>query len=76
MLIDSELGTTEGGELHMYRGRTQYQAPDVDACTILMAEEPLSIGELVHCKVIDSDGYDIIARPFAEFEKVISLPLR
>ncbi len=76
VLIDEYLGETGEGELHLYRSRTKRQAPDVDACTILMAEEKQTIGSIISCTIVDSDGYDMIARPTSELEKVVSLPLR
>ncbi len=76
ILIDSYLGETGEGELHLYQCRTKQQAPDVDACTILMSENKQTIGSLVRCTITDSDGYDLIARPSEELEKVISLPVR
>ena len=76
VLIDSYLGETGKGALHLYQSRTKQQAPDVDACTIVMAEEKQMIGTVIHCTIVDSDGYDMIARPTSEFEKVVSLPLR
>jgi len=76
VLIDSYQGTTGEGELHLYSGRTQYQAPDVDASTMVMAEKEQTIGSLLTCTITDSDGYDMIARPSDELERVISLPLR
>ena len=76
VLIDSYLGETGEGELHLYQCRTKHQAPDVDACTILMAEEKQTIGSIISCTIVDSDGYDMVARPTSELEKVVSLPLR
>jgi len=76
VLIDAYQGETGGGELHVYQCRTKQQAPDVDACTILMSEEKQTIGSIISCTIVDSDGYDMIARPTNEFEKVVSLPLR
>ena len=76
ILIDSYLGETGEGEIYLYQCRTKQQAPDVDACTILMAENKQIIGSLIRCTITDSDGYDLIARPTEELEKVISLPLR
>ena len=76
VLIDAYLGETGEGELHLYQCRTKQQAPDVDACTILMAEKKQTIGSVVRCTITDSDNYDLIARPSDELEKVVSLPLR
>ncbi len=76
VLIDGYLGETGEGELHLYQCRTKQQAPDVDACTILMSEKKRTIGSVVRCTVTDFDNYDLIARPSDELEKVVSLPLR
>ena len=76
VLIDAYLGETGEGEIHLYQCRTKQQAPDVDACTILMAETKQTIGAVIPCTIVDSDGYDMIARPTTELEKVVSLPLR
>ena len=76
VLIDAYLGETVEGEIHLYQCRTKQQAPDVDACTILMAETKQTIGAVIPCTIVDSDGYDMIARPTTELEKVVSLPLR
>jgi len=76
VLIDAYQGETGEGELHLYQCRTKQQAPDVDACTILMSEEKQTIGAVISCTIVDSDGYDMIARPTSELEKVVSLPLR
>ena len=76
VLLDEYLGETGEGKLHLFKGRTYHQAPDVDACTIVMAEAKLTVGEVVKCTITDSDEYDMIARPTDELEKVFSLPLR
>jgi len=76
VLVDAYLGETGEGKLHLYQCRTKQQAPDVDACTILMAEKKQTMGSVVRCTVTDSDNYDLIARPSDELEKVVSLPLR
>ncbi|MDP7005634.1 MAG: 30S ribosomal protein S12 methylthiotransferase RimO [Phycisphaerales bacterium] len=76
VLVDSYVGDTGEGELKLYQCRTKYQAPDVDACTILMSEQNQTIGTLVNSTITDCDGYDLIARPTDELEKVVSLPVR
>ncbi len=76
VLIDAYLGETGEGELHLYQCRTKQQAPDVDACTILMSEKKQTVGSVLHCTITDCDEYDLIARPSDEIEKVVSLPLR
>ncbi|MDP7008258.1 MAG: 30S ribosomal protein S12 methylthiotransferase RimO [Phycisphaerales bacterium] len=76
VLIDAHRGQTAEGALQVYKGRTHQQAPDVDACTIVLAEKELVVGEIIRCTIIDSDQYDMVARPTIELEKVVSLPLR
>ncbi|HVV10413.1 30S ribosomal protein S12 methylthiotransferase RimO [Amycolatopsis sp.] len=44
-------------------GRAAHQAPEVDgACIVLDADEAV-IGEIVRCRVADSEGVDLIVRP-------------
>ena len=74
VLVDAYLGETGEGELHLYQCRTKQQAPDVDACTMLMSEKKQTIGSVVSCNI--TDRYDMIARPTEELERVVSLPLR
>jgi ribosomal protein S12 methylthiotransferase len=64
-------GVTKAGRL--YKGRTYFQAPMIDAVTYVQASEKLAPGELVRCTVVASDGYDLIARPVAELEKRVGL---
>jgi len=64
-------GVGKGGRL--YRGRTYFQAPMIDAVTYVQSAETLAPGELVRCTVVASDGYDLIARPVAELEKRVGL---
>ncbi len=63
------------GEPGVWQGRTYFQAPQIDAVTYVHAREALSPGELVRCAIVDSDGYDLIARPITELERRVSLPL-
>ncbi len=64
-------GVGAGGKL--YRGRTYFQAPQIDAVTYVQSKTKLSTGELVRCTIVASDGYDLIARPTAELEKRVGL---
>jgi hypothetical protein len=64
---------TEGGTL--YKGRTYFQAPQIDATTLVVAKKKIAPGELVRCTIVGSDGYDLIARPVEELEKKVSLNL-
>jgi ribosomal protein S12 methylthiotransferase len=75
VLIDRlHLGADEHG-LGTYQGRTYFQAPQIDAVTFVRTRERLSPGELVRCAIVESDGYDLIARPLAELEKRTQLPI-
>ena len=71
--VESTPGVTEGGKL--YKGRTYFQAPQIDASTLVVAKGAVAVGELVRCVVVGSDGYDLIARPICELEKRVSLDL-
>ena len=64
-----------GSEPSVYQGRAYFQAPQIDATTFVQSREPLSPGELVRCTIVGADAYDLIARPSAELEKRVSLPL-
>ncbi len=66
-------GVTKGGQL--YVGRTPQQAPQIDAHTFVMSRQKLAPGEVIRCTVADHDGYDLVARPTAEAETRVSLPL-
>lgn len=64
-------GVSAGG--HLAVGRTYFQAPQIDAVTFVQSRSRLSPGELVRCTIVESDGYDLIARPTAELESRVSL---
>jgi ribosomal protein S12 methylthiotransferase len=64
-----------GGPTHVAQGRCYFQAPEVDAVTLVESREALAPGELVRCVITGSDGYDLIARPVAEVVRKVSLPL-
>jgi ribosomal protein S12 methylthiotransferase len=66
-------GVGKGGGL--YRGRTYFQAPQIDAMTFVQSGRKLSPGELVPCTIVGSDGYDLIARPVEELEKKVGLTI-
>lgn len=66
-------GVAGAGRLHL--GRAYFQAPSIDSVTYVHAEATLAPGELVRCTVIESDGYDLIARPTADLERRVSLPV-
>ena len=62
-------GVSESSQLH--RGRAYFQAPQIDSTTFVVSETALTPGELVRCTVVDSDGYDLIARPSEELDRTV-----
>ena len=64
-------GVTAGGRL--FQGRTQAQAPQVDGTTYVQSNHDLTPGEVVRCKIIAYDDYDLIAAPLRELNKTTSL---
>lgn len=66
-------GVTAGGKL--YSGRTRSQAPQIDSVTYVQSKHKLVPGEVVQCTIVDSSGYDLVARPVAELEKKFGLTI-
>ncbi len=60
VLIDSP--APEGR--HLWLGRSYADAPDVDGVTRVRGAE-LRSGDIVACKIIAAEGYDLVARPVA-----------
>lgn len=58
---------------HTYQGRTYFQAPQIDSVTTVRSRKPLSVGELVRCVIVESDGYDLIAAPVEDLDRRVSL---
>lgn len=58
-----------------YVGRCYHQAPQVDSVTYMQSDAPLSPGELVRCTIVDAAGYDLVARPAADLERTVNLPI-
>jgi len=54
-------------------GRTCQQAPDIDSVTHVRSRQPLSPGELVRCRVVGTDDYDLVAAPIEEADGRVSL---
>lgn len=69
----STTGVTKAGNL--YSGRTQSQAPQIDAVTYVHSRTKLSPGELVRCKITAAQNYDLVAQPLADLEKKRSLSI-
>lgn len=62
-----------GGKGSLFKGRAYFQAPDIDGVTYVTSREKLAPGELVRCTIVDSDGYDLVARPVSELSNKVSL---
>ena len=78
LLIDEETETPTVGDNapnHSYIARTFFQAPDIDAITVLQTDSPYAIGEVVPATITRAVDYDLVARPTAEFSNDISLPV-
>jgi len=77
VLIDvkAESAGEAGVPMSRHVGRCYHQAPQVDSVTYVDSESPLAPGELVRCTIVDADGYDLIARPTAELERRVNLPI-
>jgi len=56
-------------------GRCYHQAPEVDSQTHVRSTETLSPGEVVRCTIVDADGYDLIAEPSEQRQRVLGLPV-
>ncbi len=57
----------------LHTGRTQGQAPQVDALTYVSSAAAISPGEVVRCRIVEAHGYDLVARPEAEMQASHSL---
>lgn len=69
--VEPTPGVTDGG--YLYHGRSYFQAPQIDATTLVVSKGDRSPGELVRCTIVAADGYDLIARPVDELERKVSL---
>lgn len=65
ILIEENTGDTHD-DATIFKGRAYFQAPQIDASTLVMAQGDLPIGSFVRCAVVASEGYDLIAIPEAE----------
>lgn len=66
-------GVGKGGRLFVGRGPNQ--SPQIDGVTFVQSRQALSPGEIVRCKLVDSDGYDLVAKPVDELTTKLSLPV-
>ncbi len=72
-VIEATEGVTPGGRL--YEGRTHAQAPQVDGITYVQSQNNLTPGELIRCKIIAYNDYDLIAAPIDELNKTTPLTI-
>lgn len=61
VLIESALAE-DGPGVRRYEGRAAHQAPDVDGSTTVIADRPLTVGDMVSACVTESAGADLVAR--------------
>jgi ribosomal protein S12 methylthiotransferase len=70
-VIEATPGVTDGGRL--YEGRTYAQAPQVDGITYVQSKNILTPGELIRCRIVAYNDYDLIAAPIDELNKTTPL---
>ena len=82
VLIDAGSPATEADEADEapnytpnYVGRTYQQAPQVDSVCHVSSRAPRSPGELLPCRIIAADNYDLVAVPREEEREGVSLPV-
>ena len=62
VLVEELLAEPGGGApAWRYGGRGAHQAPEVDGSTLVCADRPLAVGDLVRVRVSGSDGVDLVA---------------
>ncbi|MFA9479070.1 30S ribosomal protein S12 methylthiotransferase RimO [Phycisphaerales bacterium AB-hyl4] len=71
--MEDEAESVEAGTLHA--GRSYTQAPQIDGVTYVLSREGLTPGELVRCRIVDHEDYDLIARPVSDLERKVGLPV-
>jgi ribosomal protein S12 methylthiotransferase len=52
-----------------YVGRSTLQAPEVDSVTFVHSSQTLSPGQVIRCRIVDADGYDLVAQPVSELHR-------
>jgi ribosomal protein S12 methylthiotransferase len=67
--------TTDTGGCRLFQGRTYAQAPQVDGLTYVQSQNDLTPGELIRCKIIAYNDYDLIAVPTDELNKTTPLTI-
>ena len=62
VIIDSEFEDQDG----VWIGRTRSEAPEIDGVVYVSgvdSEKGLSVGDMVDCEIVASQGYDLVAAP-------------
>jgi ribosomal protein S12 methylthiotransferase len=72
---DRSNGAASADRAHRYEGRCYHQAPQVDSATYVLSDVELSPGELVRCTILETEEYDLVARPTDQLERKIRLPV-
>jgi ribosomal protein S12 methylthiotransferase len=76
VLIDEPAEHLEASDgMHLYKARCKSQAPDVDAVTYVASQQPLAPGEVIRCRIVDANEYDLVAQPVADLEPRVQLPV-
>lgn len=64
ILLDSPLPDQTG----VWIGRSKSEAPDIDGVVIVSGfddDTQVSVGDMIQCEIVATDGYDLIAAPIA-----------
>lgn len=64
ILLDSPLPDQPG----VWIGRSKSEAPDIDGVVIVSGfddDTEVSVGDMIQCEIVATDGYDLIAAPIA-----------
>ncbi|HEY3175372.1 MAG TPA: 30S ribosomal protein S12 methylthiotransferase RimO [Candidatus Polarisedimenticolia bacterium] len=48
-----------------WRGRTSWQAPDIDGSVLIRTRRELAVGDFLHVEVTGAGAYDLMAKPFS-----------
>lgn len=62
VIIDSKFEAQAG----VWIGRTRSEAPEIDGVVYVSGvdeDKPLSVGDIVECEIVASQGYDLVAAP-------------
>lgn len=54
-------------ERELFKGRAEFQAPDIDGCVLFKANECVEVGKVYKVKITDYDDYDLYGEVQNEF---------